>query len=282
MENGDRLTITGVAANAMLFILKAAAALASGSLAVLSDALNSLLDIVSYTLIYITVKISRKEADSDHQFGHHRAEPLAAIVMAIFAGILGFEVIKAGVFGLMEHKAVKFTLFPVVVLVFTMIVKTIMSYYFKVVGIRLNSPAIMSGSVDSRNDVFVSAVALLGYVGSNYSIGSLDEIAAVIIGGWIIKSGYDIGARNIDYLMGKAPDDFVISEIRSRAQEVKGVIHLNTVRAHYVGHYIQAEVHINVDKKMSTEDSHAIAKRVQKAVEAIPSVTYAFIHVDPT
>jgi len=283
MKQADKLTFTGVLVNTLLFALKAAAAVTSQSLAVISDTLNSLLDIVSYTLIYVSVKVSGKKADHDHPFGHHRAEPLAAVVIAIFAGILGFEVIKEAALGLLNHRdGVVYGVFPIAVLTVSVIVKTVMAYYYSRVGKKLNSPAIQAGAVDSVNDILVSSVAVAGYVGGNYVAPQFDEVAALLIGAWILKSGYSIGVKNINYLMGKSPSKKVSEEIKKRAEAVDGVHGLNTVRAHYVGNYVQVEVHIEVDGSLSTQQSHEIAKRVQKAVEDMPSVTNAFVHVDPT
>ena len=81
----------------MLFILKIWFALTSGSIALLSDAFNSLTDLVSSLAIFICVRISSREADEGHPFGHSRAEPVAGIIVAVFAGILGVEIIRSSV-----------------------------------------------------------------------------------------------------------------------------------------------------------------------------------------
>ena len=91
-ESAEKATIFAIALNIFLFIIKLAAGLLSGSLAVLSDAFNSFLDIFSYIITYASVRLSNKGPDSDHPFGHRRAEPLAAILVAMFAGILAFEI----------------------------------------------------------------------------------------------------------------------------------------------------------------------------------------------
>src|SRR3989337_450928 len=89
-----RATIINIFCNGGLFFLKLYAALVSGSIALLSEAFNSLTDMVSSIAIFVCVRISDKEADEGHPFGHSRAEPVAGIVVAVFAGILGFEVIR--------------------------------------------------------------------------------------------------------------------------------------------------------------------------------------------
>ena len=95
MEDSEKTALGAFAINIFLFILKITAAMASGSLAVLSSAFDSLNDILSYFIGYWSIKEARKLPDADHPFGHRRIEPFAAIIMGIFAGILAFEIIKS-------------------------------------------------------------------------------------------------------------------------------------------------------------------------------------------
>ena len=92
-----RATLIGLAGNIFLFAIKLIAGVISGSLALISDAINSLTDIFASIAIFICVRVSDKEADEGHPFGHHRAEPIAGLIVAILAGVLGFEVIRVSV-----------------------------------------------------------------------------------------------------------------------------------------------------------------------------------------
>jgi divalent metal cation (Fe/Co/Zn/Cd) transporter len=72
-----------------------------------------------------------------------------------------------------------------------------------------------------------------------------------------------------------------LNQIKKLAGSVKGVKGIHDVRAHYVGSYIHVEVHINVDRKATTDRSHSIGKGVQRAIESLPNIDRAFIHIDP-
>lgn len=74
----------------------------------------------------------------------------------------------------------------------------------------------------------------------------MDDIAAILISFWIIYSGYKIGVDNIDYLMGKQPENSIMEEIKDKASGVPGVVGIHDVRAHYVGNYIHVEIHISL------------------------------------
>jgi len=81
--------------------------------------------------------------------------------------------------------------------------------------------------------------------------------------------------------MGKSPSEDFIKKVKDKVIKIKGVTGINDVRAHYVGHFVQIEIHIEVKKDISTEKSHAIGKVVQRAVEGITNIDRAFVHIDP-
>ena len=276
-----RATVVNILGNLFLFTIKIWAALVSGSIALLSEAFNSLTDIVSSIAVFICVRISDKEADEGHPFGHSRAEPVAGIVVAVFAGILGFEVIRTSFNRLVMGKEVFVGTLTLFVPVITAVLKGAMFWYFRRVGRAAISPAIIASSVDSLCDVFVAVAALVGIAGVRMGYWYLDPMAGLVISLWIIYTGYRIGMENIDYLMGKAPDAALMDDIKRAALMVKGVKAINTARAHYVGPFIQVEMHVEVPMDLSTSDSHAIGKEVERNIERIGAIQKAFIHIDP-
>src|SRR4030065_213728 len=120
-----RATVIGLAGNIFLFTIKLIAGLLSGSLALLSDSINSLTDIAASMAIFIFVRVSDKEADEGHPFGHHRAEPIAGLIVAILAGVLGFEIIRISVERLIAGQIISIGVFPLSVTIITMLIKGI-------------------------------------------------------------------------------------------------------------------------------------------------------------
>lgn len=282
MENkGRQATIMLVVCNAFLFAIKITAGIMSNSLAVISDAFNSLTDILSSVIIFFAVKASSKQADEGHPFGHHRAEPIAGLLVAIFAGILGFEILHTSLFKLTETHAHTIGVPAIIVLLISIVMKLIMSSYFKKVSRKINSPALLASSIDSRNDVYISSTALVGIGCGFFGYAQIDSIAATLISFWIIYSGYKIGVQNIDYLMGRQPEDNIMEEIKKKASAVSGVMGIHDVRAHYVGNYIHVEIHISLDQALTLTQAHDIGKNVQRAVESLESIHKAFVHIDP-
>lgn len=276
-----RATLLNIVGNAVLFALKLGAGLMSGSIALISDALNSLQDIAASIATFICVKISDKKADEGHPFGHSRAEPIAGLIIAVLAGILGFEVIRSAIERLLHGGETEITVFTFIVPVVTMITKGFMGWHFRAVGREVGSPALAATATDSFMDVFVSLAVLLGIIGAWMGYRFLDPAAALVISIWIMYAGYSIGMENIAYLMGEAPPPALMEEIKNAAASVEGVKAFNTVRAHYVGNFIHVEIHIEVDKNLSTYDSHAIGKKVERKMETIKAIEKTFVHIDP-
>ncbi len=282
MENkGRQAAIILIVCNTFLFAIKITAGITSNSLAIISDAINSLTDIIASVIIFFAVKASSKQADEGHPFGHHRAEPIAGLIVAIFAGILGFEILHTSAFKLAETHAHRIGIPAIATLLVSIGMKSVMYIYFKKISHKINSPALLASSIDSRNDVYISSTALIGVGCGLFGYAHMDNIAAILISFWIIYSGYKIGVQNIDYLMGKQPEDSIMEEIKKKASAVPGILDIHDVRAHYVGNYIHVEIHISLDQTLTLTQAHDIGKNVQRAVEAIDSIHKAFVHIDP-
>lgn len=277
----NRASILLLVGNSFLLIIKLIAGILSGSVAVLSDAFNSLTDILASIGVYIAVKVSHQEPDESHPFGHHRAEPIAGLIIAILAGILGFEVIRFAIGRILGESAPIKENIALAAMGITIITKIGMGSYFFVVGKKTKSPAINASFVDAMNDVFVGLVVIMGIVGTKLGYPYLDAVAGLLVGLVIIYSGYKVGKENIDFLMGKAADPETCKKIVHTALSIDGVHAVNDVFSHYVGNTIHVEVHIEVDPYLSTQKSHDIGKKVQHAVEKLPEISRAFIHIDP-
>lgn len=280
-DSAKRATLLGIFGNISLFILKSFVGIIYNSMAVISDAINSFTDIVASVIVYISVKVSAKGADKGHPFGHHRAEPIAGLVVAIFTGIVGFEVIKAAFERLIRGGLIIKGIAPMVVMAFTLVLKLGMYTYTSRIGRKLNSTAILASSVDHRNDVFISSTALIGVAGAYFGYPILDPLVALFIGVWIIYAGYKIGIENVKFLMGEAPSEELMGRIKKIALGVDGVKGINDVRAHYVGVLLQVEVHIEINRKLTIYRAHTIGKKVQNKLEKLGIVNRAFVHIDP-
>jgi cation diffusion facilitator family transporter len=275
-------TRVAIAGNSLLFLVKGAAGLASGSIALISDALNSLVDVATSIGISYSVEVGRRGPDEDHPFGHQRAEPLAALGVAIFTGILGFSVGRAAVERLIAGATqIRMPFWALGALLVSMVGNLLLAKYLRRRGEALDSPAILANAVECENDIGTSFAALVGVAGSALGWAPIDPLAGIVVGAWIVFGGYRFGRQNIDYLMGKSPTPELLDHVRRSAVGVRGVKGVHDVRGHYVGHRIHVEVHIEVDQELRTRQSHDVGGMVRSAIEGHSAIDRAFVHVDP-
>ncbi len=276
-----RATTYSILVNLLLFILKAVVGLISNSIAVISEAVNSLTDILSAIAIKYAVKVSAKKPDDTHQFGHNAAQPIAAFIVAVFAFVVGIKIVEESIGRIVQPEELKIHWAIYFVLTATIIIKVLLSRYQKSVGRKYNSPAMNAAGVDSLNDVLASAIALAGVVCVELGLKFIDGVAGILVAFFIFKTGYEVAKENIDYLMGKSADEYLIIEIANKAMKIDGVEGFNDLRSHYVGDKFHIEIHIEVDKNASTKISHDIGKKVKYAIEELDEVQQVFVHIDP-
>lgn len=274
-------TNIGIAVNIFLFLIKALAGFLSNSIAVISEAVNSLTDIVSSVGIKYAIYISRKKPDETHQFGHSAAQPIAAFIVAVFAFVVGIKIVEESIKRIVQPEELNASVFVYVILLITIITKIVLSRYQHIIGKRFNSTAIKAASIDSLNDVLSSLIALAGLACASLGLKIIDGVSGILVASFIFRTGYHVAKENIDYLMGKSADEKMILEIAGRAAQIEGVRGLNDLRSHYVGDKFHIEIHIEVDKNISTKLSHDIGKHVQSELEKIPLVQKVFVHIDP-
>jgi cation diffusion facilitator family transporter len=154
MPIAKKASVYNLIANIFLFIIKLIAGIASNSIAVISDAINSFDDIITSIAVLICVRISRKKANEGHPFGYHRAEPIAGLIVAIFIGIVGFEVIRNAIRRLFFQESIEITSITIIIIIISIIIKGLMYEYSKKVAAATHSPAIKTTA-----DIIISFLA---------------------------------------------------------------------------------------------------------------------------
>ena len=277
----DRITSLALIVNIFLFLIKAAAGIISNSIAVISEAVNSLTDIITSFAIRYSVRLSRQGPDKKHQYGHAAAQPLAAFIVAAFALVAGIKVIEESVKRIIDPQDLNITAAIYGVLIINILVKIFLNRYQIKIGKLFNSAAVKAAAVDSINDVLASSIALLGIFSASFGFQFIDGIAGILVAFFILKSGYEVAKENIDFLMNKSADDSLKIEMINRVMQVDGVTGFNDIRSYYVGDKFHVEFHIEVKRDISTKESHDIGKHVQNCIEEMDQVQKAFIHIDP-
>ena len=152
--------VCGIILNMLLSILKFMLGAITNSVAITADAFNNLTDCLTSILTILGFRWSAKPADREHPFGHARIEYLISLVVAGVILVTGYEVMRSSISKIMNPEPMYFTIWAVVIMVFSMIIKLWMMRFNKKLGMAIKSDALLAVAVDSRNDVLINIVTL--------------------------------------------------------------------------------------------------------------------------
>ncbi|WP_435118675.1 cation diffusion facilitator family transporter [Halolamina sp. C58] len=276
-----RVGVVVLAANLALALLKTGVWLETGSLALVSEAVNSASDAVYSAVVVAGLYLTTQPPDFEHPHGHERIEPFVALFVA--AGVLaaGVGVAYSGATSLLAGSYAAVSPLPAVVLGVGAVAKYGLYRYCLRAGEEHSSPALVATAKDNRTDVLTALAALAGAGGAAVGYPVLDPIAALVVAVGILLTGVDIVRDNVDYLVGAAPPEDLREEIVAAAlghPEVQGA---HDVVAHYVGPEVDVSLHIEVEGDMTVREAHEIETEVINAIRDLPEVDDAFVHVDP-
>ena len=269
-------------ANVLLAVGKGFVYVESGSLAVGSEAVNSLADSVYSLIVLAGLYLTTQPPDFEHPHGHERIEPLVSLFIALGIFAAGGGVLWNAGRSLVSGSA-DVTVGPAAIgiLVVSAVVKYGLYRYCLRVGRDRGSPALVATAADNRNDVLTAGTALVGVLGVAVGVPSLDAIAAAIVSIGIFYTGWEVVRDNLDYLVGRAPPEELRSEIVRRALAHPDVEGAHDVIAHYVGPEVDVSLHIEVEGEKTLNEAHDIETAVVQAIRDLDSVDDVFVHVDP-
>jgi cation diffusion facilitator family transporter len=279
-----RVSILGLVTNTVLGIVKLTAGLVGHSSALVADAIESILDMTSSTIVLGGLSIAARPPDENHPYGHGKAEALAALGVALL--LIGAAV------GVTIHAAVGITRgvsppswFTLPILFVIVLVKESLYRLAWRVGTDAGSTAVKADAWHHRADSLSSltaaigiAVAILG--GERYNIA--DPLAAVVVAVIIAVNGLRLVRPALADLMDAEPAENVAGDAAEAARSVPGVREVEKVFARKMGLTYLVDMHIEVDGGMSVRDAHDLAHRAkQQILEECPRVRDALIHIEP-
>ncbi|QCC49739.1 cation diffusion facilitator family transporter [Halapricum salinum] len=254
----------------------------TGSLAVASEAINSLADSIYSVVTVAGLYLTTQPPDFEHPHGHERIEPFVSLFVAlgIFAAGIGvfYQASRAILDG---DVTVTRNLAAVAILAVTIAVKYGLYWYVSEISETHRSPALQATALDNRADVLTASAALAGVVGAGLGYPILDPIAAVVVAFGILYTGFEIVRDNVNYLVGRAPPADLRAQIVRRALAHPDVEGVHDVIAHYVGPEIDVSLHIEVEGDRTLREAHDIESAVVESIAALPEVDDVFVHVDP-
>ena len=250
----------------------------------IADGIESALDIAGSLIIWGGLKFAARPPDETHPYGHGKAEPIAAVVVAVgvLAAALGLAIESVREIRTPHHGPAPFTLGILIVVI---VVKEILFRYVNRVGRDVESTAVQTDAWHHRSDALTSAAAFIGITAA--LIGgrgweSADDWAALFACCVIAANGVRLLRPALYEIMDTAPRGEIVDRVRDAAAAVPGVIEIEKCFVRKMGLSFYVDLHVGVDARITVREGQDIAHEVKRAIqETDRRIADVLVHVEP-
>ncbi|MCM1245851.1 MAG: cation diffusion facilitator family transporter [Roseburia sp.] len=285
IEIAMKVSRNSILVNFLLSVGKLAAGVFGNSTAMVSDAVHSASDVFSTIIVIIGVKISGKESDENHPYGHERLECVAAILLAVLLAAtgcgIGYNGLKVIYQGDASAIAVP-TLLPLAAALVSIAAKEGMYWYTIFAAKKIKSGALKADAWHHRSDALSSVGSFVGILGAKLGFPVFDPIASIIICFFILKAAYDIFMDAVGKLTDEACDPDLEKEMQRSIMSMDGVLAIDDMKTRMFGNKVYVDIEIECDGNMTLYEAHSIAESVHDRIEEkFPDVKHCMVHVNP-
>ena len=280
-DKGKKAGTVGILVNILLAMAKLMVGLISGSVSIIADALNNLMDGASSIVTLVGFKLAEKPADEEHPFGHARSEYLAGLVVAMMIFVVGYELVISSVKKIMNPTSIDFSISVAIVLVLSIIVKLMLSIYYKKVGCEIASKTLIAASVDSRNDVMMTSAVLVASAIEFFSKLQIDGYIGLAVALFIIYSGIILAKETMSPLLGEGINEELKDILEDYILSCPKVVGCHDLIVHDYGpNHRFASIHVEMDKAEDPLVCHEIIDDMEEECMRSHGV-HMVIHYDP-
>ena len=267
-------------ANLAVVVAKLMVGIAAGSLAVLGDALHSIVDALNNVLALVIIRVAAKAPDEDHPYGHGKFETLGALAIVGFMSITCFELVRDAITRLVAGQAPPYVSdAQLAVLVGTLGVNILVATFETRRGRELDSEILLADAAHTRADVFITVGVLIGLLLARSGLWWADPALAMGIALFIVRIAYKIFQRAVPVLVdARAIPD---TAIQALAETVGGVKRAYGIRSRDAARTRYAEVTIAVDRNANVAAAHGIADQVEDLLKRDLHLHEVTVHIEP-
>ncbi len=266
--------------NSVLASIKLALGIVTNSLALIADAIHTASDVATSIVVIFGFTISGKPADKEHPFGHGRAEYVATLVIAIMLGVVGFEFIKAAGMRFLNPEPLFANWTILIAIIVTILIKYRLGSFARELGRMIDSSTLEADAKHHMSDALSSIVVLAAVAGSAAGYPSLDSLAGILIGLYLIWSGFDIAREAINPLLGEPPAPELVYKIRELCRSQENIFDAHDIVVHNYGHHMFIGLHAEVSVGLSVQEAHDIAEDLGEYLQTSIGA-YTTVHIDP-
>lgn len=284
LQTGARIALFGMLVNLIFAVAKISGGILGNAYVLIADGMESALDVAGSLVIWGGLKLAARPPDETHPYGHGKAEPLAAVLVAlgVLAAALGLAIESVREIVTPHHGPAPFTL---VILIVVIVVKEILFRYVNRIGRSVESTAVQTDAWHHRADALTSAAAFVGI--SVALIGgegwqSADDWAALFACAVIAANGVRLLKPAFYEIMDTAPRGEIVDLVARAARSVEGVVDIDKNIVRKMGLSFYVDLHVKVNGAISVREGHHIAHEVKRAIQRSDSrIADVLVHIEP-
>ena len=255
----------------------------TGSLALYSDALESIINVVAALSAFVALRVAGLPADDDHPYGHHKAEFFSAVIEGSLIIVASLLILREAYYGILAPKAVDAPALGLAINAVATAINAGWAWALLRWGKAWRSPALVADARHVLADVFTSGGVLVGVVlVLATGIPVLDPVVAGLVALNILWSGWNMVRESVDGLMDRAAPGEMVGQIRALiSRHGEGALEAHDVRTRYAGQATFIDFHLVVPGEMSVREAHEICDRLEDALETTIPGAVVVIHVEP-
>jgi cation diffusion facilitator family transporter len=273
-----------IVSNSILILLKAIAGVLTGSVAILTEAMHSSVDLIASAVAYVSVRKADEPADETHLYGHEKIENLAAVIegmlILVGSGIIAFESVRRLIIGSDVHRVD----FGIAVVAFSAVANVAVSSFLARRARETASPALEADAAHLRTDAMTSGAVVVGLVLVRVTDANwLDPAVALCVAAAILFSGVRIMDRSSRVLVDEALPQGELDAIREAIREFRdrGVVGFHQLRARRAGARRYVDLHVQFRAGTTLEEAHGTAHALQDQITGRLEGTDVLIHLEP-
>ncbi len=270
----------GIYGNGVLAIFKILLGVISGSIALISDGVDTIMDVAKSILVYQGIKVASHPPDVEHPYGHGRAETIVANIVGVSVIFAGFLIAQESFMDFGHHEVI--AMIMIVGASVSIVGKFLLSFYMFKTGKKFSNQAIIADAKDYMSDVFASVAVLIGgLLVLLTGMTIFDPIASIAVAVLIVLMGVDVIKAGIPELMEKQ-DPEMTAVIEKIVKQQEYVFNPHLIRVRKLGSYYIVDMHVEIPGKMHLQHVHSIMTSIEDEIKKnLPDVKEVTIHAEP-
>lgn len=271
----------GLVSNIMAALLKVILYTFTGSISILSDAVNNITDCVSSIISIIGIKLAAKPRDRDHPYGHGRLEYLISLVVSGIVLSVGFQFLRTSVGKILHPLAITYPKSTIVVLIITVFIKFWQASFYAHVARAIDSTTLKAQEKDSLSDTLITLVVIVAIVIEKFTGKILDGYVGVLVALFILYTAISLIYETISIILGRGLSEETKHEIKSKVSTYDGISNVHNMMVTDFGpDNIIVLIDAALDYNLTLEEAHNIVDKVEREVSELLGIKL-IIHADP-